>query len=118
MIPEGTLLKDVYLELNENGNTLARQIATYPILIKIEYPTEIDVYRDIAITDHGYRSLTGIEYPICLKKATYKQLTQIPGVGKKRAGKIYVKQPKTKKEFHKLFQNKKTSKKILKYLKL
>ncbi|OUJ19426.1 Radical SAM superfamily enzyme [Methanonatronarchaeum thermophilum] len=118
MIPEGTILKDVYLELNENGHTLARQIATYPILIKIEYPTEIDVYRDIAITDHGYRSLTGIEHPIYLKKATYKQLTQIPGVGKKRAGKIYVKQPKTKKEFHKLFQNKKTSKKILKYLKL
>ncbi len=89
--PSWTILKDVWMEKQEPGLTLGRQIATYALLVGVPYETEIDRFVDILVTDHGYRSLTGIPVPFHVPSASLKQLEALPGIGKKRALNIKVK---------------------------
>ncbi|MGB0652716.1 MAG: radical SAM protein [Thermoplasmatota archaeon] len=83
--PAGTVLKDVYLEKAEPGVTFGRQIATYALLVGIPYETEVERFVDVLVTDHGYRSLTGVPVPFHVPSASLKQLGALPGIGKKRA---------------------------------
>ncbi len=118
MLPRGTILKDVYIEKNREGNTLGRQVGTYPILTKINYEIETGKYKDIAVTGHGYRSITGVEHPVKIKEAGIKKLSEIPGVGSQRAARIFRNQPKTKNEFIELFNNKEKASEIYQYIEL
>jgi len=88
MIPQGTLLRDVYLELNRGGTTFGRQIGSYPILVGLSYATDINRFVDVIITGHGQRSITGLEYPTDINSAGMAQLQAIPSIGKKRAAAI------------------------------
>ncbi len=92
--PVGTILKSVYLETTEPGITYGRQIATYALLVGIPYETQVDRFVDILVTDHGYRSLTGVPVPFHVPTASMKQLECLPGIGKKRAVNIKVQRPK------------------------
>ncbi len=83
--PAGTLLKDVWLETVEPGLTLGRQIASYALLVGIPYETQVDRFVDVLVTDHGFRSVTGVPVPFHVPSANLKQLQSLPGVGKKRA---------------------------------
>lgn len=103
--PVGTLLKDVYLEKHEENLTYGRQIATYAILVGIPYEIEINRFVDIMVTDHGYRSLTGIPVPFHVPSAGMKQLEAIPGIGRKRAMDIKVKRPTSLAEFSAIVQD-------------
>ena len=116
MLPPGTVLKDVYMEKKDGNKTFGRQIGTYPLLIGIKYPLELKKYYNIAITDYGYRSVTGIEYPINISNVSFQQLKSIPGIGKRRAAKIFTKKPKNEKEFLNIFSDSKIGKSILKYV--
>ena len=91
--PAGTVLRNVYLEIVDNGITFGRQIGTYPLLIGIPYKTEVNRFCDIIVTDHGFRSITGIEYPFPINKASMSAISSLPGIGKKRAAKIMVSRP-------------------------
>jgi radical SAM superfamily enzyme with C-terminal helix-hairpin-helix motif len=93
IVPAGTVLKDVYLELIDGGLTFGRQVGTYPLLVGVPYKTDIDRFCDIIVTDHGFRSVTGIEYPFPINKASMSAISSLPGVGKKRAAKIMVARP-------------------------
>lgn len=99
VIPAGTLLRNVYLETSSPGLTYGRQIATYALLVGIPYVTETDRFVDILVTDHGYRSITGIPVPFHVPSASMKMLEAIPGIGKKRAVDVKVKRPTTFEEF-------------------
>ncbi|MES2154034.1 MAG: radical SAM protein [bacterium] len=103
--PTGTILKDVYLEKTEPGITYGRQIATYALLVGIPYETRIDRFVDIMVTDHGYRSLTGIPVPFHVPSASMKELEAIPGIGRKRALDIKVKRPASLAEFSAIVQD-------------
>lgn len=116
MFPKGIVLRNVYMEKREGNKTFGRQIGTYPLLIGVEYPLELGTYHNIIITDHGYRSITGIHYPFRIEEATYDQLKAIPGIGEKRGAKIFRNQPKNEEEFKDLFQNNEPAERILKYL--
>ncbi|KXA89506.1 hypothetical protein AKJ37_03490 [candidate division MSBL1 archaeon SCGC-AAA259I09] len=116
MLPRGTLLRDVYMEKREGNKTFGRQIATYPLLVGVEYPLDLGKYYDIAVTDYGYRSITGVHQPLPVSKASLRQLKAIPGVGEKRAAKIFRKQPNNEGEFKELFQEEDVVVKILKFL--
>jgi radical SAM superfamily enzyme with C-terminal helix-hairpin-helix motif len=48
---------------------------------------------DVAITDHGYRSVTGVPYPLNVNSASMAELATVPGIGKSRAGDIVVGRP-------------------------
>jgi radical SAM superfamily enzyme with C-terminal helix-hairpin-helix motif len=103
--PAGTVLKDVYLEKVEPGLTYGRQIATYALLVGIPYETEVDRFVDVLVTDHGYRSLTGVPVPFHVPSASLKQLEALPGIGRKRAVDIKVKRPKSVAEFAAIVQD-------------
>ncbi|MFW6265486.1 MAG: radical SAM protein [Halanaeroarchaeum sp.] len=91
--PVGTILEDVHLEYHDAGTTFGRQLGTYPLLVGI--PGERDLGRvvDVAITGHGYRSVSGIPYPLSVEEATMDELTAIPGIGSGTAGDVIVGRP-------------------------
>ena len=91
--PPGTVLEDVHLEYHEDGMTFGRQLGTYPLLVGIPGTHDLGTVLDVAITDHGYRSVTGVPYPLDVNAATMGELTAVPGIGKRRAGDILVDRP-------------------------
>ncbi len=116
MLPTGTILKNVYMEKRDGNKTFGRQIGTYPLLVGVKYPLELNNYYNIAVTDYGYRSITGIENPIKIDEAKFQELRSIPKVGEKRAAKLFRESPKTKEEFLKIISDNKVGKSILKYI--
>jgi radical SAM superfamily enzyme with C-terminal helix-hairpin-helix motif len=93
IVPVGTVLKNVYLEIVDGGLTFGRQIGSYPLLIGLPYRTDIDRFCDVIITDHGFRSITGIECPFPINKAGMAAVSSLPGIGKKRAARIMIARP-------------------------
>ncbi|MDR1405535.1 MAG: radical SAM protein [Candidatus Methanoplasma sp.] len=93
VIPRGTVLKDVYTEINDGNTTFGRQMGTYPILVGIPYKLELGKSYDIAVTDWGYRSVTGISTPFSINRMPMSAIVGLPGIGKKRAAKIVMNRP-------------------------
>jgi radical SAM superfamily enzyme with C-terminal helix-hairpin-helix motif len=93
VVPPGTVLPDVHLEYRENGTTFGRQLGTYPLLVGVPGERELGRTIDVAVVDHGYRSVTGVPYPLDPNTASMDELTAIPGIGRGRAGDIVVNRP-------------------------
>ncbi|AXR79143.1 radical SAM protein [Natrarchaeobaculum sulfurireducens] len=91
--PPGTVLPDVHLEYHQDGTTFGRQLGTYPLLVGIPGERELGRTIDVAVVDHGFRSVTGVPYPLDLNAASMDELTAIPGVGDRTAGDIVVNRP-------------------------
>ncbi|MBX0286122.1 radical SAM protein [Haloarcula salinisoli] len=91
--PPGTVLPDVHLEYHQDGKTFGRQLGTYPLLVGLPGERELGRTIDVAITDHGYRSVTGVPYPLDVNSASMAELATVPGVGRSRAGDIVVGRP-------------------------
>ena len=91
--PSGTVLPDVHLEYHQDGKTFGRQLGTYPLLVAIPGERPLGRTVDVAITDHGFRSVTGVPHPLDLNAASMDELTAIPGIGDQRAGDIVVNRP-------------------------
>lgn len=116
MFPKGTVLKNIFMEKKDGSKTFGRQVGTYPLLIGVEYPLDLNSYYNIMVTDHGYRSITGIQHPLKIPKSSFEELKAVPGIGSKRAAKIFRERPQNKGEFLQLFQNKNTGNELMKYL--
>ncbi len=97
IVPAGTVLKDVRTEIYDKI-TYGRQLATYPLLVGIPAQVELNKFYDIMVTGHGHRSITGIPVPIDINHAVLRMIEQVPGVGKKQAGKIILGRPYKDKE--------------------
>lgn len=93
MFPEGTRLKRIYTEQRDGKTTFGRPIGTYAMLVGIPYELPLDAWFDVAVTDYGYRSLTGVVVPFDVNRANLKALEALPGVGKKRAVRLSLKRP-------------------------
>ncbi|WP_340100807.1 radical SAM protein [Salinibaculum salinum] len=93
LAPPGTLLEDVHLEYHQDGKTFGRQLGTYPLLVGIPGERELGQSIDVAVTDHGYRSVSGVPHPLDLNAASMDELAAIPGLGRQRAGNILVDRP-------------------------
>ena len=93
MFPPGTVLKRVYTEQHDGKNTFGRPIGTYAMLVGIPYEEPLDKWVDVAITDYGYRSLTGVRVPFPVNRANLRALEALPGVGRKRAVRLSLKRP-------------------------
>ncbi|WP_436927815.1 radical SAM protein [Halosimplex amylolyticum] len=91
--PPGTVLPDVHLEYHQDGKTFGRQLGTYALLVAVPGERELGQIVDVAVTDHGYRSVTGVPYPLDLNSASMDELRAIPGVGRSTAGDIVVDRP-------------------------
>ncbi|NJD77256.1 MAG: radical SAM protein [Candidatus Methanoperedens sp.] len=113
--PAGTVIKDVRTEIFDRI-TFGRQLATYPLLVGVPAQLELNRSYDIMVTGHGHRSITGIPVPIDINRAELKVVEQIPGVGRKLAGKIVIGRPYTDKED--VFKRSGIKKELLGYIKL
>ncbi len=97
VVPAGCVMKDVRTEIFDKI-TFGRQLGTYPLLVGIPAQVELNRFYDVMVTDHGYRSITGIPVPVDINRAPLKTIEQIPGVGRKQAGKIVMGRPYNDKE--------------------
>ncbi|MDR0508505.1 MAG: radical SAM protein [Candidatus Methanoplasma sp.] len=93
VVPQGTILKDVYMEIHDGNTTFGRQTGTYPLLVGIPYKAEIGSSHDVTITDWGFRSITGITTPFNINTMPMSAIEELPGIGKRRAAKIVLKRP-------------------------
>lgn len=91
--PVGTMLPDVHLEYHQDGTTFGRQLGTYPLLVGIPGERDLERTIDVAVVDHGYRSVTAVPYPLDLNAASMDELTAIPGIGDSTAGDLIVDRP-------------------------
>jgi len=93
LAPAGTVLPAVHLEYHRDGRTFGRQLGSYPLLIGMPGERPLGASLDVAVVDHGYRSVTAIPYPLDVNSATMDELSALPGVGQSRAGDIVVGRP-------------------------
>jgi radical SAM superfamily enzyme with C-terminal helix-hairpin-helix motif len=59
LVPQGTILKDVFTEVYDGKTTFGRQIGTYPLIIGIKKRIPLKKFVDIKVTAHMLRSITG-----------------------------------------------------------
>jgi len=93
VVPPGTILPDVHLEYHQDGKTFGRQLGTYALLVAVPGERELGAAIDVAVTDHGYRSVTGVPYPLDVNTASMTELQAIPGITQQTAGDIIVSRP-------------------------
>lgn len=93
VIPEGTVLRNVYLEIQKGHVAYGRQIGTYPILVGLPYDVTLSRFVDVKVTGHGQRSVTGVEYPLDVNRAPRRAIEALPGIGAKRAARIVRSRP-------------------------
>jgi len=93
LIPQGTILKDVFTEVYDGKLTFGRQMGSYPLLIGVPGVFPLDKFLDVNIVDYGYRSVTAIPYPLDINTAPRETIEAIPGIGKKRVARVLVQRP-------------------------
>ncbi|MHA2084435.1 MAG: radical SAM protein [Candidatus Thorarchaeota archaeon] len=86
--PSGTILRSAFVEKHEGNNTLLRQLGTYPLLCHMSSGSETYEVTDVAVVDHGPRSLTVLPFPFKAASASLAQWRAIPGFGAKRAARM------------------------------
>lgn len=93
VIPNGTILKNVFCEINDKNMCFGRQFGSYPLLVGIPSNMPLNQFTDITVTGHGHRSITGIPYPLRINTAPISLIKELPGIGKKQANIIHSKAP-------------------------
>jgi radical SAM superfamily enzyme with C-terminal helix-hairpin-helix motif len=86
-VPQGTILKDLLCEVTDKGRggswTSGRQMGTYPLLVRIPEKLSLRRFIDVRVTGHGFRSVTGVPYPVDINTASGRLLKEagLPAVG-------------------------------------
>jgi len=93
ILPMGTVLKNVFTEVKKGKVTFGRQIGSYPLLVGIPGVLPLHDFLNVNIIDYGYRSITGIPFPLDVNSASRETIEAIPGIGKKRAMRILANRP-------------------------
>ena len=102
VVPKGTILRDVFMEVREGGYTKGRQLGTYPLLVVVPYLVDLRKFYNVKVIDHGYRSVTALIYPVNVNKASLRELMSVPGISKKLAGTLIVKRPLSSEDLKRL----------------
>ncbi|MGA1820970.1 MAG: radical SAM protein [Thermoplasmatota archaeon] len=89
MLPEYSVLKGVFMEASLGNVHFGRQVGSYPILVGIGNSVDMGVFIDAAVTSVSSRSVGGFSVPFPVNRVPYRDLTSLPGVGKKRAAAIF-----------------------------
>jgi len=77
--PRGTILRGLYVETHEGKYSLARQPASYPLLVYVTEKLEVGSKLDVVVMDHGARSVKGVPYPLNVNNASMESLTLVLG---------------------------------------
>lgn len=117
LVPTNTILTNVYTETYDGNLTLARQLGSYPLLVGIPGKYPLHEFYNVKIIDHGYRSITGLPYPLDINTAPKQTIQSLPGIGEKRARRILINRPyKTPQELIDILDDKNIGRKLLEYL--
>ncbi|MCG7840449.1 MAG: radical SAM protein, partial [Methanomassiliicoccales archaeon] len=93
LVPVGTVLRGVYTEIRDGKVTFGRQIGTYPLLVGIPHPIDLNKFIDVAVVGHGFRSISGVAYPLNVNSCPIAALEALPGLGRKRAIRLFHARP-------------------------
>ncbi len=93
VVPAGTVLPAVRMELKDGSITFGRQPGSYPLLVGVPADLPVGGVTDVKVVSHGYRSITAVPYPLDLNHASLKTLESMPRVGKSRAAMLYAARP-------------------------
>ena len=93
LVPQGTVLTDVFLETYEGKLTFGRQMGSYPLLIGLPGVFHLNQFVNAKIIDYGYRSVTAVPYPLDINHAPRETLEALPGLGKKRVIRLLAHRP-------------------------
>jgi radical SAM superfamily enzyme with C-terminal helix-hairpin-helix motif len=119
LVPQATIIKEVYTEVYDGKLTFGRQVGSYPLLIGIPGLHCLHTFYTVAIVDYGYRSVTAIPSPVNINTAQKETLEAIPGIGKKRAKRILTKRPfKNKEEVIQALDDAQVAKQLFSYINL
>jgi radical SAM superfamily enzyme with C-terminal helix-hairpin-helix motif len=88
--PQGTILESSFVDSDENGHYLLRQLGTYPLLCHLPKGMKVERRLSVFVVDHGPRSLTVLPHPFKIRAASLAQWKAVPGIGSKRAVRIKV----------------------------
>ncbi|MEE9150258.1 MAG: radical SAM protein [Thermoplasmata archaeon] len=117
VVPRDTILRRVFMEKTKGNLSYGRQVGTYPLLVGIPYQLEGNSILDVIITDHGYRSVTGIEHPMNVNNASLRALSCLPAIGKKRAARIAISRPfYSKQDFLSALDDENVARNLLSYI--
>jgi radical SAM superfamily enzyme with C-terminal helix-hairpin-helix motif len=117
LVPQGTLLTDVYTEAYEGKLTFARQLGSYPLLVGLPGVFPLRTFYNIKVVDYGYRSITAVPFPLLVNTVSKETLEAVPGIGRKRALRIIMKRPfKNKEEFLKVIDDPMVAKQLASYV--
>jgi len=59
LVPQGTILKDVRMEIYDGKTTFGRQFGTYPLIVGVKQRLELGKSYDLRISGHMLRSVVG-----------------------------------------------------------
>ncbi len=59
LVPEGTVLRDIRIEVHDGNASFGRQLGTYPLIVGIKKRLKIGAYYNIAVKGHMLRSIVG-----------------------------------------------------------
>ena len=93
LVPRGTVLRDVYLELKHGNYTFGRQIGSYPLIVVLPYSSPTGKFVNVKIIGYGKRSVTAVEYPLDINATSFSVLKSLPGIGEKKAARIVRERP-------------------------
>ncbi len=93
VFPKGLIIRRVYTEAHYGEGTYARQVGSYPLLAYIPMKVGLDKWIDIAIVDHGFRSVIALPYPLNVNNAPKRALKYVPGLSEKALSRILAKRP-------------------------
>lgn len=93
VFPRGLIFQEVIPEKIQGNLTFGRPLGTYPVRIGLPGKKELFRPLQVKIIEHGYRSLTGLQYPFNLNRASHEELLALPGIGQKRAAELILQRP-------------------------
>jgi len=117
VFPTGTVIKDVLTESYDGNHTMGRQIATYPLLVRI--PARLPLFKkvDVVVVGHRERSTLGVPLPLKVNEMSHKLLSCLPGVSRKMASEIILRKPfKSAEEFLRHFPGMRNLVKYMEFL--
>lgn len=92
VLPKGRKITDLRVEVSDRKYSYARQLATYPLLVKLVGKYRRDTYVDARVVEHSHRSVLAVEADLDVNSASLEQLEFVLGkVGRE----IYIQRPLT-----------------------
>jgi radical SAM superfamily enzyme with C-terminal helix-hairpin-helix motif len=93
LLPFGNVLRAVHPEVAIGKLTFGRQAGTYPLLVAIPGIRAGEAATDVAVVDHGDRSVTGLPAPVRINRLPLSALSLVRGLGRKRAARLVTGRP-------------------------